>query len=123
MKIDAIETPMEALLNSVKKHFDDDWRLVTVTCVDEGERVRLLYSFDRNLALENLELCITREQEVPSISSIYPSAFLVENEIKDLFGLKITDMSLDLNGRLYMVQGAKEAPMSRTAQPAGKGEA
>lgn len=122
MKINAIQIRTEELLAVVQKYFDDGCRLVTITCVDEGDKVRLLYSFDRELFLENLEIYITREQAVSSISAIYACAFLVENEIKELFGIKIDNVALDLGGCLYMVAGAEEAPMTRKNQAAGKGE-
>jgi ech hydrogenase subunit D len=41
------------------------------------------------------------EEEVPSISVIYPNAFLYENEIHDLFGLITRNMSVDYRGTLY----------------------
>ncbi|MEN6351344.1 MAG: NADH-quinone oxidoreductase subunit C [Syntrophomonas sp.] len=121
MKFNSIQISPLDLLAAVKKYLDGGYRLVTITCVDEGEKVRLLYSFDRELSLENLELSLTREEAAPSISRISPCAFLVENEIKELFGIKMDDIALDLGGSLYMVQGAKEAPMSRSVQRAGKG--
>ncbi|HWP96922.1 MAG TPA: NADH-quinone oxidoreductase subunit C [Syntrophomonadaceae bacterium] len=121
MKINAIKITPEEILATVQKYFDDGYRLVTATCVDEGEKIHLIYSFDRELALQNLELCISREQGVPSISSVYACAFLVENEMKELFGIKIDDIALDLGGRLYMVKGAEEAPMARKIEEAGEG--
>jgi len=121
MKIDAIAVSVENLSATVKKSFADGHRLITITCVDEGEKFRLLYSFDNELSVENLELSLTKGEAAPSISFIYPCAFLVENEMKELFGVKIDDIKLDLGGRLYMVPGAKEAPMLRTPA-AGKGE-
>lgn len=122
MKLDAIQVNSGDLLPAVKKYLDDGYRLVTITCVDEGEKIRLLYSFDLELSLANLELSLAREEAAPSISCVSPGAFLVENEIKELFGVRIDDISLDLGGRLYMVPGAKEAPMARSAPVAGKGE-
>lgn len=120
MKINPIQIGVEELLVAAQKYFDENYRLVTITCVDDGEKVRLIYSFDRELALENLEISFTRDQAIPSITLIYPCAFLVENEMKELFGIKIDNIALDLNGRLYLVEGAQEAPMTRTL-PAGKG--
>ena len=38
---------------------------------------------------------------MPSISVIYPNAFLYENEIHDLFGMPITHISVDYRGTLY----------------------
>jgi hypothetical protein len=43
----------------------------------------------------------TPEEEIQSISVIYPNAFLYENEIHDLFGLTIKNMTIDYHGTLY----------------------
>jgi hypothetical protein len=36
-----------------------------------------------------------------SVSSIYPYAYLYENEMKDLFGIQIQNINLDFAGKLY----------------------
>jgi ech hydrogenase subunit D len=48
--------------------------------------------------------------EVPSVSMIYPNAFLYENEIHDLFGVPIKNITIDYGGRLY--QTAIKTPLS-----------
>ena len=91
-------------------------------CVDDGS-YRLVYTFidvraaqehiaqDGNYAIENLVVeGIDRYQEIPSISSYYPTVFPFENEAHDLFGLAITDMQVDFNGFFYQVSTAE--PMS-----------
>jgi ech hydrogenase subunit D len=45
-----------------------------------------------------------------SISNIFFPAFLYENEMKDLFGVKINNIVLDFNGNLYKV--AQKTPMN-----------
>jgi ech hydrogenase subunit D len=42
---------------------------------------------------------------LPSISGVYFSAFLYENEIHDLFGISITDIALDYKGKFYQTAG------------------
>lgn len=90
--------------------------------VDDGS-YRLVYTFinvraaqehiaqDGSYAIENLVVeGIDQYQEIPSISSYYPSVFPFENEAHDLFGLAITDMQVDFNGFFYQVSTAE--PMS-----------
>ena len=53
---------------------------------------------------------------MPSIGLIYGNAFLYENEIHDLFGIKIEHMVIDYHGTLY--QTRIPAPFSvQTSQP------
>ena len=90
--------------------------------VDDGS-YRLVYTFinvraaqehiaqDGSYAIENLVAeGIDQYQEIPSISSYYPSVFPFENEAHDLFGLAITDMQIDFKGFFYQVSTAE--PMS-----------
>ncbi len=41
------------------------------------------------------------DPRVPSIGSIYGCAFLYENEMQDLFHLKVEGMAVDFHGNLY----------------------
>ena len=43
-----------------------------------------------------------------SITQIFPSAFLQENEAAELFGVKIENIEKDYNGRLYRI--SRETP-------------
>ena len=40
-------------------------------------------------------------EEVPSISAYFGAAFLYENEMRELFGVNVTGIALDLKGQLY----------------------
>lgn len=122
MSINKITSTMEEMLGLIKQYYDDDYRLITATCIDEGETFRLIYSFDKELSMINLEVSTLRDKSIPSISDIYACAFLVENEMQELFGLKIDNIALDLGGTMYMAGGVKEAPMARDYKPAVKGD-
>jgi len=122
MSIDKITSTPAEMHKPIKEYYEDGYRLVTATCVDEGEDFRLIYSFDKEMTMINLEVSIPREKPIPSISDIYACAFLVENEMQELFGLKIDNIALDLGGKMYMAGGVKEAPMSRELKPEVKGE-
>ncbi len=122
MSINKIASTPEEMLKPIKQYYDDGYRLVTATCIDEGEIFRLIYSFDKELAILNLEVTTARDKAIPSISDIYECAFLVENEMQELFGLMINNIVLDLGGTMYMAGGVKEAPMARELKPAVKGD-
>ena len=113
MSFEAKQITPEQLINETQAMFDADYRLVTATCVDEIEQFRIIYSFDRETELVNLEVAIGKQDELPSISGVYLCAFLVENEIKELFGVNISNIAVDLGGRLYMIEGTDPHPMTR----------
>ena len=78
----------------------DGYRLVQISNTKKGN-FHLIYNFDKNYELLGLCLEIEEGEEIESISGIYPYAFLYENELQDLFGVKISNMSIDFKGNLY----------------------
>ena len=95
-------------------------------------KFELSYSFakdDGSYLLTTLRIVIDPETEVSSITEFYPYAFLYENEMKELFGVKIQMISLDYNDRLYRIrqetplktEGPKK-PAPRPAAPKKGGE-
>lgn len=93
------------LLGETSRLKNDGFRMVAITCTNKNG-IELSYSFDKDYELVTLRLNVTLEDEVNSISNIYPFAFLYENEIKELFGAKIMNISLDFNGNLYKTSEA-----------------
>lgn len=80
---------------------EQGYRLVQMCCNTMGDTFELSYTFDKNLKMTNFRMVIPQEMEIMSISHIFPPAFLYENEMKDLFGVKITHITVDFNGTLY----------------------
>jgi ech hydrogenase subunit D len=98
------------LVGIVAELFAEGYRLVQIGCTTLPDAYEFTYSFDREYRFKNLRFSIAPEEEVPSISVIYPNAFLYENEIHDLFGLAIKNISVDYKGMLY--QTAIKTPFS-----------
>lgn len=90
------------LLGDVLLLKNDGYRLVAITCTYKNG-AQLTYSFDKDYDFVNLRLNIDDDTEIESISCIYPYSFLYENEIKELFGVKIQNISLDFNNSLYKI--------------------
>ena len=89
------------LVGMVAELFAEGYRLVQIGCSTLAGGYELTWSFDREYRFRSLRITVTPEEEVPSISVIYPNAFLYENEIHDLFGVKITHIAVDYRGTLY----------------------
>ena len=51
--------------------------------------------------------------EVPSVSDFFGAAFLYENELRELFGINVTGIGVDLKGQLYKT--ATRVPFSHRA--------
>ena len=91
----------DALLGAVSDLFARGYRMVQIGCTTLDNAYELNYSFDKDYHFKNLRVTAQREDEIQSISVIYPNAFLYENEIHDLFGIKIKNMSVDYKGAFY----------------------
>ena len=89
------------LVGLVAELFAEDYRLVQIGCSTLPNGYEFTYSFDREYLFKNLRFTVVPGEEVPSISVIYPGAFLYENEIHDLFGVAITHIAIDYRGTLY----------------------
>jgi len=76
------------------------YRLVQISCTRK-DGFEINYSFDKDYHFMDFRIRISEETEVLSISHIFFPAFLYENEMKDLFGVKIKDISIDYEGNLY----------------------
>ena len=66
-------------------------------------KYELSYSFSdyNTYQLHSLRLVIDLDTVVPSITEIIPAAVFYENEMKELFGVKIEMISTDLDNKLY----------------------
>ncbi|WP_081703093.1 NADH-quinone oxidoreductase subunit C [Desulfuromonas sp. TF] len=89
------------LVGLVAEMFAEGYRLVQIGCSTLADGYELTWSFDRDYRFRSLRITAAPEEEVPSISVIYPNAFLYENEIHDLFGVVITHIAVDYRGSLY----------------------
>ncbi len=96
-------TPIEKheLVGATAELFAEGYRFVQVACVTLESAYELTYTFDKAYRLKNLRITAMPDDEIPSISVIYPNAFLYENEIHDLFGLVIRNIVVDYGGTLY----------------------
>ncbi len=107
----------ETMLAEVQHLADGGQRLISATAIDQGEYLEILYHFDKDLKLTHLKLEAKPGEEVPSISRIYFCAFVPENEIKDLFGVNITNIIIDYQGKFFLEDDAPRAPLLKSKPP------
>ena len=101
------KSPIEAitadqLRDKVRVLREQGHRLVQISATRLPDEVELTYSFDLADSLSNLRLVLPGADTVlPSISMIYGCAILYENEIHDLFDVRVDGLTVDFKGNLY----------------------
>jgi ech hydrogenase subunit D len=104
----------EALVGEIAKTKYEGYRFVTMTCVElNADTIEVIYHFDRDFMLKNIRMTAAKGVEIPSISHIFMAAFLVENEIQDMFHVKFNGLIIDFNRTLYFDDEAQTAPLCR----------
>jgi ech hydrogenase subunit D len=98
---------------------DAGYRLVTMSVVDLGDDLDILYHFDKDLQLVHFRLTVPKETSVPSISPVYFAALLIENETKDHFGVHFDNIVLDFGGRLYLEDCVASRPFCKVSVSKG----
>ncbi len=115
MDNDKAVTPQE-IVAETKKLFESGHRFVTATCLDQGENFEIIYHFDKALTLQNLRMVFPKETEIPSITGVYLGAFLIENEMKEMFGAKISGIAVDYGGKLLVTDETLQTPLLKSVQ-------
>ncbi|PWR71480.1 NADH-quinone oxidoreductase subunit C [Methanospirillum lacunae] len=100
---ETIEVTLQTLASEVQKQKDIGSRLVQICCARIGDDFELHYSFehvdqDQKFKFVDLKLITDAGSPINSITGIYFAAFGYENEISDLYGLKIQGNLLDFKG-------------------------
>lgn len=108
------DIPVSQLQNEVSALKRDGYRFVTMTCTDLGDAHDILYHFDKQQQLRHLRLSLKKGDTLPSISNLLFAALIVENEIKDLFGIPVSDLAIDYQGRFILSENAPKAPLNKT---------
>lgn len=106
-----IEIPVEELLTKVMEYKKAGFRLSQACAAYVDEKYELSYSFadDKTYEYETLRIVINTNVEVPSITEIMPLAVFYENEMKELFGVKMQMIALDYQNKLYRIE--EDAPL------------
>lgn len=108
---------LDALFETVSDLKQRDYRFVQICATTLEDSCELLYAF---IAPDAVDGCLTGltvnvpdGMPVPSITELYPAAFVFENETHDLFGVNIYGINLDFQGEFYKV--SQKFPMNPRA--------
>lgn len=110
----------EKFLGEAERLAKAGWRLVLINATglppaagqDEGE-VDLVWTFEQGGKLEHLRERVEHGARVPSLSALFGPAYLYENEIRELFGVDVTGLTVDFRGELYRT--SQKVPFSGKA--------
>lgn len=114
------------------KH-DAGWRFVEVHAnrpyKDQGIEVVWTYVDEDAQVFEAYEAFVEPGTRIPSVSALFPCAFMYENEMHDLYGLPVDGITLDYRGNWYglmmyapMIDRDEDKP-SRAAAEEAAGDA
>jgi ech hydrogenase subunit D len=105
---------LEALVGEVAKIKVQGYRFVTLSVVErDADTFDIFYHFDKDLMLKHFKISVSKNVPVPSISPVYFAAFLVENEVQDLFGIIFDGLVIDYRRTFYLEEEIKAAPFCR----------
>lgn len=90
-------------------------RMITITARDLGTEVEVIYHFERGFDVVNLRLKTPKNEPIPSITGVFPAAFIAENELQDMFNIKVLGINVDFDGRLMKIEGADETTLLKPA--------
>lgn len=105
------------LISTVQGLLDEKARFGTATCLDLGDKFEIIYHFapqESGEPLKHIRVKIAKDDTIPSISSMYLCAALIENEIQELFNVQISDIALDWQKRFLR---SKESPEAELLKP------
>jgi len=105
--------PTERVVSFSKIFKDTGFRFVTMSCSDLGDAIDLLYHFDKDLDLRSMRVIVPKGSAISSISSVFSCAMLVENEIKEHFGVEFEGIPIDFNGTFYLDEDVQRTPFCK----------
>jgi Ni,Fe-hydrogenase III component G len=103
-------------MTEAKKFLDAGGKFVTAVCSDLDENLEVTYFFSENAGTEmtGLRYKVAKDEEVQSFSGVTLATVLIENEMKELFGLKVTGLAIDYGGHLLLAQDSPTTPLLKT---------
>lgn len=103
-----VDLDKSAITAKTLEHKNSGYRLAQICAVRTAGGYDLFYSFAKEYEFINYKIAIGEDDEILSISEIFPTAMLYENEMKEFFGVNIKSINLDYDNRFIRI--AQETP-------------
>lgn len=98
------ETDINSLYNIMIAKQRNGYRLTQICATAFEGYNELIYSVSKGYEFENYKITVPIETEISTISDFFPSAQLYENEMKELFGVKIQSINPDYKNKFYRIK-------------------
>lgn len=105
------EVTKDELYEIMEQKYNDGYRLAQILSVAYEGYNEVTYSVAKEYEMENYKINLPIDEEIKSFSDIFPAATLYENEIKELWGVKVVGMALDYHNKFYRIE--KETPFKK----------
>lgn len=117
-----IEAPVDQVVDIAASYKERGWEFSQICATTLEDGVELLYAYYdpayRAPGLEGVRVFVADGTAVPSVTGIFPAAFVFENESHDLFGVSFEGISIDFGGEFYTVAVAYPMNPRAAACPA-----
>ena len=101
MNTEFVNVNPENVIDESQKLKFDGYHLMQQCATRIPDAFELIYTFGKDLEVKQLKITLPEDNQISSITSIFPFAFIYENEMHDLFGVKIKMINIDYEGKLY----------------------
>lgn len=105
------EVTKDELYKIMEQKYNDGYRLAQILSVAYEGYNEVTYSVAKEYEMENYKINLPIDEEIKSFSDIFPASNLYENEIKELWGVKVVGMALDYHNKFYRIE--KETPFKK----------
>ncbi len=105
------EVTKDELYKIMEQKYNDGYHLAQILSVAYEGYNEVTYSVAKEYEMENYKINLPIDEEIKSFSDIFPAATLYENEIKELWGVKVVGMALDYHNKFYRIE--KETPFKK----------
>ena len=99
-------------------------KFVTAVCndLDTEMEVNYFFSSNRGAEMKGLRFTVAKGEEVPSLTGETLAVVLIENELQELFGLKVKGIAIDYGGHMLLAHDSPTTPMLKEKKAEPKGE-
>ena len=122
------EISLEDILPTARTEHERKARFVQMLCVNTEAGIDLTYSYrgtvEEGYPVRNYRVRgVAADVHVPSVTSLFLSAFPFENEAHDLFGVQVDGNAIDFHGNFYKLAADKPMTIMSPEQKAAREKA
>jgi len=119
-----IKVDKNSIVAEGKKMMDAGGKFVTAVCndLDQDLEVTYFFSTNRGTEMKGLRCTVAKDEVVPSLNGVTLATVLIENELQELFGLKVKGNAIDYGGHMMLAHDSPVTPMlkeKKAAEPKG----